>query len=171
VAASKCREKLEIESGTGPTKLNFASHNSNHGTGRKTILPPLRGSSDPGTASRRQRAAHDAMPRLRAPRSPPEVPRHAAVAIVAGAKAAAIRPPLCSRFWGPRMAIYRFYILDADAALAGSALRYDCPSDSDAIKRAHGIAGHFVELWQDDRRIGRFDGKRLQDTFSFDRRR
>jgi hypothetical protein len=60
------------------------------------------------------------------------------------------------------MAIYRFYILNPDATLKGSATRLDFPDDSVAINHAEQmIGGHSVELWQNDRRVGRFACKRL----------
>jgi hypothetical protein len=58
------------------------------------------------------------------------------------------------------MSIYRFYVLAASGALKGPATRIDCSDDSAAIKQAKQIVGgHFVELWQGERRIGRFDTK------------
>jgi hypothetical protein len=60
------------------------------------------------------------------------------------------------------MAIYRFYILNSDATLKGSATRLDFLDDSAAINHAEQmIGGHSVELWQDDRRVGRFASKRV----------
>jgi hypothetical protein len=53
--------------------------------------------------------------------------------------------------------IYRFYILASNAAFKGSATRLDCLDDAAAIKQAEQmVGGHFVELWQDERRLGRF---------------
>jgi hypothetical protein len=58
------------------------------------------------------------------------------------------------------MSIYRFYILDSSETLQGPATRIDCADDSVAIKQAKEIVGgYFVELWQGERRIGRFDSK------------
>jgi hypothetical protein len=58
------------------------------------------------------------------------------------------------------MSIYRFYILDSSGTLKGPATRIDCSDDSAAIKQAEQIVGgYFVELWQSERRIGRFDTK------------
>jgi hypothetical protein len=54
-------------------------------------------------------------------------------------------------------AIYRFYALDSVGTFTGSAVRLECPNDSAAIKHTENIKGHFVELWQGDRRIGRFN--------------
>jgi hypothetical protein len=60
------------------------------------------------------------------------------------------------------MSIYRFYILDSEASLKGSATRLDFPDDSAAVNHAEQmIGGHSVELWQDDRRVGRFVSKRV----------
>jgi hypothetical protein len=60
------------------------------------------------------------------------------------------------------MAIYRFYILNSDATLKGSVTRLDFLDDSAAINHAEQmIGGHSVELWQDDRRVGRFASKRV----------
>jgi hypothetical protein len=60
------------------------------------------------------------------------------------------------------MAIYRFYVLNSDATLKGSATRLDFLDDSAAINHAEQmIGGHSVELWQDDRRVGRFASKRV----------
>jgi hypothetical protein len=56
--------------------------------------------------------------------------------------------------------IYRFYILDSSGALKGAATRMDCADDNAAIKQAKLIVGGcFVELWQGERRIGRFETK------------
>jgi hypothetical protein len=53
---------------------------------------------------------------------------------------------------------YRFYILDAHGTLKGRAGRLHFPDDGAAIKHAEKmIGGHFVELWQGERRVGRFD--------------
>jgi hypothetical protein len=57
------------------------------------------------------------------------------------------------------MAVYRFYTLDSDGALMGSAMRLKCRDDNAAIKHAETIKGHFVEVWQGQRRIGRFNIK------------
>jgi hypothetical protein len=58
------------------------------------------------------------------------------------------------------MSIYRFYILDSSGTLKGPATRVNCADDSAAIKQAKQIVGgYFVELWQGERRIGRFDTK------------
>ena len=67
------------------------------------------------------------------------------------------------------MGEYRFYILDAHGALKGPASRLHCPDDGAAIKHAEQMIGsHFVELWQGERRIGRFNTvqrrKRLQPS-------
>jgi hypothetical protein len=52
---------------------------------------------------------------------------------------------------------YRFYILDLNETLTGPSTRLDFPDDNAAIKYAEKmVGGHFVELWQGERRIGRF---------------
>jgi hypothetical protein len=53
-------------------------------------------------------------------------------------------------------AIYRFYALNSEGTLMGSAVRIKCSDDGAAIKHAQNIKGNFVELWQDERRVGRF---------------
>jgi hypothetical protein len=58
------------------------------------------------------------------------------------------------------MPVYRFYILDSGAALKAAAMRVDCCDDNAAIKQAEQIVGgYFVELWQGERRVGRFKTK------------
>jgi hypothetical protein len=58
------------------------------------------------------------------------------------------------------MAVYRFYILDLVGQLIRS-MRCECPDDGVAIRHAERtIDGSSVELWQDERRIGRFDTNR-----------
>jgi hypothetical protein len=60
------------------------------------------------------------------------------------------------------MAVYRFYILGADGQLIRS-VRLDCPDDSEAIKQAElMLDGYSVEIWQLERRIGRFDTSRAK---------
>jgi hypothetical protein len=60
------------------------------------------------------------------------------------------------------MATYRFYIIGADGRLIRS-LRLDCPDDSAAIKQAeHMLDGYSVEIWQLERRVGRFDTSRAR---------
>jgi hypothetical protein len=55
------------------------------------------------------------------------------------------------------MAVYRFYIIGSDRQLMRS-VRLDCPDDSVAIIQAeHTLDAYTVELWQGERRIGRFD--------------
>jgi hypothetical protein len=51
--------------------------------------------------------------------------------------------------------VYRFNGLDSDGVLMGSAIRLEFPNDGVAIKHAENIKGHFVEIWQGERRIGR----------------
>jgi hypothetical protein len=54
------------------------------------------------------------------------------------------------------MAVYRFYIIDLVGQLVRS-MRCECPDDNAAIKQAeHTHDASSVELWQDERRIGRF---------------
>jgi hypothetical protein len=54
------------------------------------------------------------------------------------------------------MAVYRFYIIGSGGQLTRS-VRCDCPDDSAAIKQAeHMLDAYSVELWQDERRVGRF---------------
>jgi hypothetical protein len=43
----------------------------------------------------------------------------------------------------------------------GSAIRLECRDDGEAIKRAENLKGHFVELWQGERRIGRLNIKTM----------
>jgi hypothetical protein len=53
---------------------------------------------------------------------------------------------------------YRFYILDADETLKGTASHLHFSGDGAAIKHVgQMIGGDFVELWEGERRIGRFD--------------
>jgi hypothetical protein len=60
------------------------------------------------------------------------------------------------------MEVYRFYIIGAGGQLIRSA-RLDCPDDSAAIKQAELILdGNSVEIWQLERRIGRFDTSRAK---------
>jgi hypothetical protein len=62
------------------------------------------------------------------------------------------------------MAVYRFYVIGSDRQLIRS-VRLDCPDDSAAIKQAeHTLDGHSVEIWQLERRIGRFDTSRAAVT-------
>jgi hypothetical protein len=58
------------------------------------------------------------------------------------------------------MAVYRFYIKGSDGQLIRSA-RLECPDDSAAITHAeHTLDGYSVEVWQLERRLGRFDTHR-----------
>jgi hypothetical protein len=60
------------------------------------------------------------------------------------------------------MAAYRFYIIGADGQLIRS-VRLDCPDDSAAIKQAElMLDGYCVEIWQLERRIGRFGTSRAK---------
>jgi hypothetical protein len=60
------------------------------------------------------------------------------------------------------MAVYRFYIKGSDGQLTRSA-RLECPDDSAAITHAeHTLDGYSVEVWQLERRIGRFDTHRAR---------
>jgi hypothetical protein len=60
------------------------------------------------------------------------------------------------------MAAYRFYIIGADGQLIRS-VRADCPNDSAAIKQAEDMLdGYSVEIWQLERRVGRFDASRAR---------
>jgi hypothetical protein len=60
------------------------------------------------------------------------------------------------------MAVYRFYIKDSDGQLIRSA-RLECSEDSAAIQQAeHTLDGYSVEVWQLERRIGRFDTHRAR---------
>jgi hypothetical protein len=60
------------------------------------------------------------------------------------------------------MEVYRFYIIGADGQLIRS-VRLDCPDDSAAIKQAElTLDGYSVEIWQLERRIGRFDTSRAK---------
>jgi hypothetical protein len=60
------------------------------------------------------------------------------------------------------MAVYRFYILDSVGQLTRS-MRCDCADDDAAIKQAeHTLDAYSVELWQDERRIGRFATSRAR---------
>jgi len=60
------------------------------------------------------------------------------------------------------MEVYRFYIVGADGRLIRSA-HFDCPDDSAAIKQAElMLDGYSVEIWQLERRIGRFDTSRAK---------
>jgi hypothetical protein len=63
-----------------------------------------------------------------------------------------------SRARGGPVGEYRFSILDAHGTLNGSASRLHCSDDGVAIKHAEEmIGGNFVELWQGERRVGRFE--------------
>jgi hypothetical protein len=53
------------------------------------------------------------------------------------------------------------YPLNSDETLMGSAIRLECRDDGEAIKRAENLKGHFVELWQGERRIGRLNIKTM----------
>ena len=60
------------------------------------------------------------------------------------------------------MDVYRFYIISADGQLIRS-VRLDCPDDGSAIKQAElMLDGYSVEIWQLERRIGRFDTSRAR---------
>ena len=60
------------------------------------------------------------------------------------------------------MDVYRFYIRGADGQLIRS-VRLDFPDDSSAIKQAElMLDGNSVEIWQLERRIGRFDTSRAR---------
>jgi hypothetical protein len=62
------------------------------------------------------------------------------------------------------MAVYRFYIIGSGGQLTRS-VRCDCSDDSRAIKQAeHMLDAYAVELWQDERRIGRFGTSRARLT-------
>jgi hypothetical protein len=60
------------------------------------------------------------------------------------------------------MDVYRFYIIGAGGQLIRS-VRFDCPDDSAAIKQAElMLDGHSVEIWQLERKVGRFDTTRAR---------
>ena len=60
------------------------------------------------------------------------------------------------------MEVYRFYIIGAGGQLIRS-VRLDCPDDSAAIKQAElMLDGYSVEIWQLERKIGRFDTTRAR---------
>jgi hypothetical protein len=60
------------------------------------------------------------------------------------------------------MAVYRFYAIGSGGQLIRS-MRCDCPDDSVAITQAeHTLDAYSVELWQGERRIGRFDTSRAR---------
>jgi hypothetical protein len=62
------------------------------------------------------------------------------------------------------MAVYRFYIIGSDGHLIRS-VRCGCTDDRSAIKQAERMLdGYSVEIWQLERRIGRFDTSRVRLT-------